>query len=336
MVANVETMMYQGATPWHRLGVSIPTEEHVNVDRALKEGGLDWKVEKRIMYTRSSLDDKYGLLTPIEDKVAIVRTTDEQVLGVVSEKYEVLQNETAFRVLDTVCDNFGVSIEVAGSLGKGEQVWMLAKLPESVEPMPGDKVNGYFLLSTGHNGLISYTARLTPIRVVCQNTLNYAFQNNEALVKLKHNVNDMEQMKMVEELITTLVQSLEITGDTFARLAEKQMDIKQVRKYINNVLGIGNQESILQQLGIDLAIGSKAEEIFQLVWNGKGSNLTGLDKNKGIATAWSAYNAVTEYIDHARIEKKKSIDGTIKASKSALFGPGAAMKTRAFNLALAA
>lgn len=345
-INGVAAMAYQGAMPWHMLGTQMP--EKVDVAAALNAASLDWNV---YLHQIALVPDRMRALPHlmhqsnyklIENRFAVVRDIDEQVLGIVTDKYVPVQNSEAFGILNTACEKFGVEIETAGALGKGERVWMLAKMPDSIEPIPGDRIEGYFLISTGHNGSIPLTARLTPIRVVCNNTLNIAMYRNEAFIRLEHVRSDVGQLKLVEELISSLVQSLKITGESFTELAAKKMSYEEVFHYVNQVIGNTEVNSeIYKYLEIPekkTSLDKRQEAILKLVWSGKGAKIAnaGASKCTGQSTAWAAYNAVVEYVDHVRTMEGKSDKTKMAANKSALFGPNARMKERAFALAIAA
>lgn len=331
-------MAYQGATPWHRLGV--PMEGLPNVAEAAKLARLDYNVVKEPIMLAD------GRVIP-NRMATVAETTERPILGVVGPDYEVIQNTEAFGVLDMACEKFGVTIETAGALGDGEKTWMLAKMPESVEPMPGDKVDGYFLVINGFNGYILYQARLTPIRVVCQNTLNVAMQHGSSVFRMKHVAATRDQLRLVEKLIADLVYALKLTGDCFADLAKKTWDRQQIEAYIEKVIGFAPHDEVedyfnqlfeLEQKH-ETALSKKRDAILNLVWNGTGSKLSGAKKTKtdsgvyvgSTATAWSAYNAFTEYVDHARVRDAKNPE---RESKSALFGANAQLKMRALTTAM--
>lgn len=323
-------MAFQGATPWHRLGVQM--DGLPDVIAAMKAASLDWKVAIEPL----QLQD--GTVLP-ETFRAVVRDIDREILGVVGSDYECLQNEEAFSVLQPACDEFGVTIETAGALGRGEKVWMLAKLPETIEPMPGDKVEGYFLIVSGHNGSIKYTARLTPIRVVCANTLTVAESTSHSLVSLTHHRSDLAQMDTVKRLVTQMARALKLTGETYAELAQKNWDRVQVKEYVDAVLAWEEPEfNVCDFLGVEdnhvTAAEKKRDEILDLVWNGTGSKMAGATKDG--ATAWAAYNAFTEWTDHVWPDKAKTERSQFSSTKSALFGKNSKLKTRALSLALVA
>ena len=137
MSANVETMFSVRETPWHGLGrivMDAPASRE-----ALELAGLDWQVESRNIYS--------GTGAMIPGYRANVRSTDEAVLGVVSDRYRIVQNEEAFQFTDDLLGE-GVTYETAGSLQGGKKVWMLAKLPEKYI-IAGDEVTPYASLILG-------------------------------------------------------------------------------------------------------------------------------------------------------------------------------------------
>jgi phage/plasmid-like protein (TIGR03299 family) len=311
-------MVFQNALPWHRLGTQ--QTRITSVDQALKLGQLDWEVKLEPMYyvDRVANPIRYK---KVPSRLAVVRTTDSVCLGTVGETYEPLQNRPAFEVLDLAVSEFGVTIETAGALGNGERVWMLAKLPEDIEVVPGDKIDGYFLIATGHDGATPYTGRPTPVRVVCQNTIELAFASSKAIIRLTHVKRSQDQLVVVRNLIRDLIKTLKLTGESFAQLAARKVTPFEVREYVEAVLSI---ESGAAVSGI---IERRRAKIIDLTYNGKGANISP-------ESLWNAYNAVTEYVDHVRPGESTTIYAAKKATESALFGTNAFIKARALNLAL--
>lgn len=162
MSANVETMFYVREAPWHGLGVRV--ESALNSEDALEMSGLNWNVIQRPIMT-STYD-------PIPGYKANIRDTDDRVLGVVTDRYRVVQNAEAFAFTDALLGE-GVKYETAGSLQNGRKIWLLAKLPNKYI-IESDQIEPYLVFSSSHDGSGSIKVAMTPIRVVCQNTLNIA------------------------------------------------------------------------------------------------------------------------------------------------------------------
>ena len=177
MPANVETMFSVRETPWHGLGriiMDAPASRE-----ALELAGLDWQVESRNIYS--------GTGAMIPGYRANVRSTDDAVLGVVSDRYRIVQNEEAFQFTDDLLGE-GVTYETAGSLQGGKKVWMLAKLPEKYI-IAGDEVTPYLVFFNSHDGSSGVKVAMTPVRVVCQNTLNLALGTAKRIWTARHTEN---------------------------------------------------------------------------------------------------------------------------------------------------
>ena len=140
MPANVETMFYTRVAPWHGLGVCV--ENALNSAEALKASGLNWNVVQQPIMTEDSV--------PIPGYKANIRDTDNRVLGVVSDRYRVVQNSEAFAFTDALLGE-GVKYETAGSMQDGKKIWLLAKLPDKYI-IEGEQIEPYLVFSSSHDG----------------------------------------------------------------------------------------------------------------------------------------------------------------------------------------
>ena len=158
MPALVETMFSVRETPWHELGTIVndaPTSEY-----ALRLTGLDWNVVQDDVFTNSG--------ERISGYKANIRDTDRKILGVVSDRYKVVQNTDAFSFTDELLGQ-GVRYETAGSLQDGRRVWLLARMPK--EYIGGsDEICPYLVFSNSHDGTGAVKVAITPVRVVCNNS----------------------------------------------------------------------------------------------------------------------------------------------------------------------
>ncbi|CCZ61360.1 phage/plasmid-related protein TIGR03299 [Hungatella hathewayi CAG:224] len=174
MSANVETMFYVRETPWHGLGTKVM--EAPTSTEALTLAGLDWKVTQKLIETEDGI--------PISGFKANIRDSDEKVLGVVTDRYKVVQNTDAFSFTDELLGE-GVTYETAGSLQEGRRTWLLAKLPQRYI-ISSDEITPYLVFMNSHDGTGSIKAAMTPIRVVCQNTLNLALSTAKRYWSTNH------------------------------------------------------------------------------------------------------------------------------------------------------
>ncbi len=229
MPANVETMFYVREAPWHGLGVRV--ESALNSEDALVMSGLNWNVIQRPIMTTS--------YTPIPGYKANIRDTDNRVLGVVTDRYRVVQNAEAFAFTDALLGE-GVRYETAGSLQDGKKIWILAKLPDKYI-IEGDQIDPYLVFSSSHNGSGSIKVAMTPVRVVCQNTLNLALGRAKRVWATVH-VGDLAA-KMDEDHNTLLLAEKYMgrLGMEFSRLSKIKLSDQKVMEYIDLLLPMDEQ-----------------------------------------------------------------------------------------------
>lgn len=222
MAANVESMFYTGRTvPWHGLGISVL--EAPGSAAALELAGLDWQVLQKELVTDDGI--------PVDGFKANVRDRDNRVLGVVTDRYKVVQNEEAFAFTDELLGE-GVTYETAGSLQEGRRTWILAKLPQRYI-ISGDEITPYLVFMNSHDGTGAIKAAMTPIRVVCQNTLNLALLAAKRSWSTNH-VGDIRG-KMEDAKYTLLYadQYMAELGKSIDRLNRQKLLDKQVYEYID-------------------------------------------------------------------------------------------------------
>ena len=226
MSANVETMFYTREKPWHGLGTRV--EYALDSKEALVAAGLDWKVIQKPIMT----DDG----NRIPGFKANVRDTDQQILGVVTDRYKVVQNEDAFAFTDQLLGE-GVSYETAGSLQNGRRIWMLAKLPQRYI-ISGDEIEPYLVFMNAHDGTGAIKAAMTPIRVVCQNTLNLALSSAKRVWSTNH-AGDMNG-KIMDARDSLLYAEKYMTelGKTIERMNQIKLSDQKVKEYIDALFPI--------------------------------------------------------------------------------------------------
>ena len=179
MSANVETMFSAVKTPWHRLGVV--TEDVLTAQDALVTAGLDWLVKLEPVHFTT----QRGEIQNIADKFAVVRETDESCYGIVGNRYTPVQNLDAFNFMDTLVDSGDAKYETAGSLNGGATIFIQMRLNTVLDI--DDDVIPYMLLTNSHDGSGALKIIMTPVRVVCSNTLRMALSSKTAnQISLRH------------------------------------------------------------------------------------------------------------------------------------------------------
>ena len=221
MAANVESMFYVREKPWHGLGVEV--KEAPTSSAALVYAGLDWTVEQKDVYTQD------GNL--IAGYKANTRNTDNTILGIVSDRYKVVQNEDAFQFTDDLL-GAGVTYETAGALQGGRKVWMLAKMPLRYI-IAGDEIAPYMVVMNSHDGSSGIKVAMTPIRVVCQNTLNLALNSAKRIWTTKHTENVMSRVHEARETLLLAETYMSELGRGIDGLSRIKLTYKKVIEFMN-------------------------------------------------------------------------------------------------------
>jgi phage/plasmid-like protein (TIGR03299 family) len=290
-------------SPWHNLGIELNNPRTAR--EAIKRAGLDYTVVKRPLALKQGVK---------QDAYAIVRTGTGDVLGFVNEKYKPVQNINAFKFFDTLVAENEAVYETAGILGKGECVWILAKLAGHINVCGRDIVNKYLLLTNNHDGSAHVRVKLISIRLVCDNTFTSTLPG-AGEVQISHTPNaaqDLEQATTILGLTKYLYEQLEVM---FNGMAFRKITDGQLREYVRALVP-DNEEA-----ENSARTGKIRNSVLQLHDSGRGAHLA-----RG--TLWGAFNSVAEYTDHMMSDEDSST-----RLNSIWFGRGEQLKLKAFHLA---
>lgn len=239
MAANVESMFYTREKPWHGLGIMVA--EAPNSKDALRLAGLNWKVLQEPVYTENK--------ELIQGYKANVRNSDRKVLGVVTDRYKVIQNEEAFAFTDALLGD-GVRYETAGSLQEGRRVWMLARLPREFI-IGGERISPYMVFSNTHDGSGAVKTALTPIRVVCNNTLNLALRTAKRSWSMIHTGDISGKIEEAKNTLLLADEYMTALGQEFENLRKIKLSERQVQDYIKILLPMEENYTLQQKRGIE-------------------------------------------------------------------------------------
>lgn len=226
MSVNVESMFYVRTAPWHGLGTKVI--EAPDSEGALIAAGLNWNVVQEPIYTREE--------EMIDGYRANVRDSDRRVLGVVTDRYKIVQNREAFAFTDELLGE-GVRYETAGSLQGGRRVWLLAHMPREYI-ISGERISPYLLFSNAHDGSGAIKVALMPIRVVCQNTLNLALNTAKRSWSMNHTGDIRGKMQEAKDTLFMAETYMDELGKEFESLRKKKLTDKQVMDYIEILLPV--------------------------------------------------------------------------------------------------
>lgn len=310
MSANVETMFYTREKPWHGLGTQVM--EAPASAAALALAGLDWKVIQKALLT----EDGY----PVPGFKANVRDRDGQVLGVVTDRYKVVQNEHAFAFTDALLGE-GVTYETAGSLQNGRRTWILAKLPHHYI-ISGDEITPYLVFMNSHDGSGAIKAAMTPVRVVCQNTLNLALSKAKRVWSADH-VGDI-QGKLQDARDTLLYAGLYMQelGKAIDALHKIKLSDRKVYEYIDALFPL-----------MDNGTETQKKNLVRLKEDVKARYFDAPDLKEVGKNGYRFVNAVSDFATHSEPLRKRE---NYKESLFAKTVEGNAMIDRAYELVKAA
>lgn len=278
MAANVESMFYVREVPWHGLGTMV--EKAPTSADALHMAELDWRVEQTPVFTDSGIE--------IPGYKANRRNTDGSILGIVSDRYKIVQNVDAFEFTDEIVgetDDGVVTYETAGSLAGGKRIWLLAKMP--TKKVLDDDVDPFMVFTNSHDGTGAIRIAMTPIRVVCQNTLSMALNSAKRQWSTKH-VGDMqsklEEAKLCLQLADNYMVNLDIEAD---KLANAKLYQEQIEEILNEMFTVDDNASDRKKQNVQ-----QFKNNFWTVYNMP-------DIAKFEDSAWKAVNAMSDVITHA-------------------------------------
>jgi phage/plasmid-like protein (TIGR03299 family) len=308
-------MAYANETPWHGLGNRLTEKQPIDV--WAEQAGMNWQIKESPVRFMTESAGSLGAIMSFPEQKVLFRSDTNAPLSVVSQRYQVVQPREILEFYRDLTEISGFELETAGVLKGGRKVWALARTNQSSTLKGGDTVNGYVLLATGCDGTLATTAQFTSIRVVCNNTLAIALENNSGAVKVPHSTSfDPEAVKRKLGISVTSFDSFMYK---MKMISERKVKSIEAANYLLRVFtdsavpasGLTNERAM-----------KKVLSLFE--GHGKGS---GLASSKG--TAFGLLNAVTEFVDHER--RARSVDHRLE---SAWFGPGATLKQKALDQAL--
>ena len=271
MAANVETMFSVREKPWHGLGTIV--QEAPTSRDALHLAGLDWTVRQEPVIYKEQ-DSGYFMN---------IRSTDDKVLGVVGGRYKPVQNVDAFNFVDGLIGD-GVTYETAGSLATGKRIWLLAKMPDV--KILDDVVEPYMCLTNSHDGFGSLKVCMTPVRVVCQNTLNLALDTAKRSWNVRHTSSIDSKMAIAKQtlgLANTYMDSIAKTAEDLYKIKIAPKDFEILSEKIFPITGEMSQRKEESQ--------ALLREQLKHAWE-----MDDLGNIKG--TGWGFMNAVADMSTH--------------------------------------
>ena len=277
MAANVESMFYVRETPWHGLGTKV--KEAPTSNDALILAGLNWQVLQEPIFTATN--------EPIEGYKANIRDSDRKPLGVVTSRYKVIQNNEAFAFTDELLGE-GVRYETAGSLQGGKKVWLLAHMPHEYI-ISGEQISPYLVFSNTHDGSGAVRVAVTPVRVVCNNTLNLALDTAKRSWSMIHTGDIRGKLQEASDTLFLAEKYMENLGKEIEKLRATSISDEQVKEYIELLLPVEKDATAIQEKNIRRLRDDMRSRYYDA------PDLQAVGNN-----AYRFVNAVSDFATHAR------------------------------------
>jgi phage/plasmid-like protein (TIGR03299 family) len=294
-------------TPWHGLGQAL--QDGTSIDGWREAAGMDWRIRRS--QVRYAVDRDAEQFITLPEQHVLFRSDTNAPLGVVSNKYQVVQPGEVIEFFRDIAKAGGLELSAAGTIYGGKRFWATAKIGEAAPASVADKIGGYILISTSADGSLATEVRRTTVRTVCKNTLQMAMADAKASIKVSHrSVFDPASVKEFMGLNTAAWDSFR---HTVTRLANIEMLEDEAVEMTAQVFGGG--EKVRETAGY-----KKVLSLFNGA--GMGSTLDGV-----MGTRWGFLNAVTEYADHhvrARTDENRFV--------ASQWGAGADLKARTLEL----
>lgn len=317
-----ETEFFSAVTKgWHKLGQT--SDRQLTAEEAIKESRLNWTVEQVPVYHEAQ-----GEMIEVPDQYCVRRTDNYKALSIMTKRYQVIQNHETFSFADEIIGSGRAVWDTAGSISGGRVVFMQVELEGRLflKSNPDDQTVKKVLFVNSHDGSKALMGMITPVRVVCQNTLNAALGSKSNQFKVYHRKNFQsrkDEAAKVLGLASAFYDDLQFVMDT---LAEQKVTHSYVEGFVNALMPATKDE-------VSTRTENRRNQITNLFQNGKGNNGE---------TKWDLFNAVTEYVDHhsvgrvteTRLDRSDALADIESEARfeRAILGSGATLKQKALAL----
>lgn len=282
-IENGVASFFSTKPAWHGKGTIV--QEAVTSHEALRLANLDFEVQKVPLETITNI--------PVPDKYATVRMDNDAILGVVGSNYRVVQNRDSFVFFDEAVGEEEAIFETAGALGKGEKIFITARLPAYMS-VGDDVIDQYLFLYNSHDGSSEITCAFTPVRIVCNNTLTAALKRNSNKISIRHTSNVIGNLAKASQLMG-------IVNNLSTQMEEVFNDMRSY--YVSDELVKDLIERALAPTDVYLdkeEYSTRFENLVDSVYTYAMEDSTQLDIRNSL---WGVYNGVTGYYSNVKTYK---------------------------------
>ncbi|MFY8161984.1 MAG: DUF932 domain-containing protein [Candidatus Kapaibacteriota bacterium] len=299
---------------WHGLGTIV--DHAMTSEEAIKLANLDYEVAK----SEVSYADAEGNVCFAKGHYATYRTDNNDYLGMVKSRYEIVQNKDAFGFFDAIIDSGEAIFETAGVLGNGERIFLCAKLPDDFM-VGGEKIEKYIMLTNSHDGTSSIIAGLTNVRIVCNNTLQASLKGLENKVSINHIGGAKDKLKEASRVMGIASKYSTEVGEMFNRMVDFKMNERQYRTFFEGIF-----KSDYKQVD-EKEASTRLKNMVDVTTQFALTHPTQITPEAN-GTLWGAYNSISGYYNYL-----KEFDNKEDKFKSQFFGQGNQKMLKAFSQA---
>ena len=294
-MAIIDSGMFYKRPAWGGLG-TVMEHKVSSSQEALELAGADWEVQLVPIVTQHS-----NILIP--GKKAVQRTDNNQILSVVGDVYTPLQNKNAFSFFDPFLHEKDCFIETAGTLKGGRKIWILAKIEGTeTEVVPGDEIKNYLLLANSHDGSIKLTVKFVSNRVICENTLKVALDEDSAFKSITHSKTIDIRLSEVQSSLDLVKRRFNQQTLQYRQMTKKSLTTEEYREYLEKVFEadlIAAHKRLEREVVLeDIRACNKILDIYEQTPDLQMDGVRG--------TTWAAYNSITEYLTHYKSSKSNA------------------------------
>lgn len=333
-----------------RYSGAINVENCNTAAEVMAAAGLDWNVAKCELVAKMPIhtdrpEDNgfiFGSNNYVEcpNAFATYRTDYNIPLGIVKERYTPVQNTEAFTFFDSAIGKDKAIWQTAGFFGNGERIFVSVKLPKNIF-VQGDPVENYLVFTTSHDGSSGVKILFTPIRIVCQNTLNAAIDSSTNYVSFRHTKSVHSNLDIAAEILGICDNKIVALQESFNAMKKIRMSDEKAQQIFANVILTEDEQFRIKQTGHTIgqiitrdwrAIDDSQVSMKKVNTLSEMNNyyFAGVGQREIIGSAWGVYNAVTGY--YSNIDNSEGI----KRMDSLLYGDKSRKIELAGNLILAA
>jgi phage/plasmid-like protein (TIGR03299 family) len=304
---------------WHNLGQVV--DGAMTAAEAIELANLDYEVQK--VKIHPALESGFGDAIP--EKFATIRTDNNDYLGLVGSRYEIIQNKDAFSFFDSVVDNGEAIFETAGVLGKGERIFITAKLPEDML-VNGEKCEKYIILTNSHNGTSSIIAGFTSVRIVCNNTLQAAMNDLSNKVSIQHRVGAKDRLSEAYKVMNIASKYMLEVNEVFNQMSDTRLQDEKLKSFIERVMKPTYKEiDPEKEREQSTRFKNQVESIYDFAMTHPTQTTPA-----ALGNVWGGYNAISGYYNYLCNYKSQE-----QKFNSQLFGNANSRIQKAFEESLA-